>query len=63
MTSRNNYFSLVAALALTGAAGATDLAQVYQMAKERDPILRGRGALHGGTRSEAAGVVRLLAAD
>ena len=50
MTRRNKYFSLVAALALTGTAGATDLAQVYKMAKERDPILREAEALYMAAR-------------
>ena len=52
MTSRKQTFSFFAALVLTSAAGATDLAQVYQMAKARDPILREAEALYMAAREE-----------
>lgn len=50
MTSRNQIFSFFAVLALTSAAGAADLAQVYEMAKARDPILREAEALYMAAR-------------
>ncbi len=40
MTIRNRLLTFCTAVALTGTTGAADLAQVYQMAKDRDPILR-----------------------
>lgn len=49
MTKRN-LKAFIAALALTGSVGATDLAQVYQMAKARDPILREAEATYMAAR-------------
>ena len=50
MTIRNRLLTLCAAVTLTGTASAADLAQVYQMAKDRDPILREAESLYLAAR-------------